>query len=476
MQMVFYNSVVLYLPSMALQSIFGVTRFYSVLIIGLMCVFYSGIGGIKAVVWTDFFQAMMMYAAIIVVGALGTYDAGGVGQVFQHALEGGRMNLDGFWSLDLTTRHTFFGILFGSTIKHIYLVGINQVQIQRALSLPSLRQSQWAFILCSIFGALIILLSSYLGAVLVSAYRSCDPFLADEIHRRDAIIVHYVANRLAKIPGLRGIFIAGIFSATLSTLSSFANSMAALTLEDFIKPILARINHKELTGNTPTRLAKLLSILFGLVCIAMAFVVDKANSRLLQATTTMFGALGVPFLTAFALGIFTRFTNIWGILVGFVVTLSLGAHFTIYQTFFKPPLEPVMPVYYNDQCERVFNMTMKSSSLPSLMDVMQWHHSQGFAPQAKTPFSFDKLSYMTLPCIQFGLMVVLSSLVSVLTGGWRQEIGDEYLVPMMRKKRTKRLVTNHNQTINNLELAFEHVTGDRKKNPSVINRGFDCDV
>lgn len=403
---------------MALQTILGISKLYSILSIGVVCVVYSSVGGLKAVVWTDFFQAAMMIAAMVAVAIMGTIDAGSIASVFRDANQGGRLDLDGFFNFDLTTRHTIYGIVIGSTIKHLFLFGTNQVQLQRALSLSSLKKAQYAFILCSCFTALVILLSTYMGLVLNSFYKSCDPYLGHEIERRDAILVHYVANRFREIPGLRGIFVAGIFSATLSTLSSFSNSMAALAMEDFIKPALRKFKGTkyQLKDSLATWLAKILATLFGIICVILAFAIDKSNSRLLQLTTTLFGAIGVPFLAAFALGIFTRYTNTIGIFSGFATTLTLGFYITIYQTFYSPALEPSQLVYYNEQCASVFNMTVSSKSLPELREVFasaQLIHR----PEVKPAFSISQISYMTLPIVQFVLTILVASVVSILTGG-----------------------------------------------------------
>lgn len=487
-QMIFYNAVVLYLPSLALQTILNLSKFYSILVIGIMCVVYSAIGGIKAVVWTDFFQAALMYTAIIVVGAVGTYEAGGFGQVIEKAAQGGRLQLsDDFFGFDLTTRHTLMGFVFASTFKQIYLVGLNQVQIQRALSLPSLKHGQYAFIFCSVFTALINVLATYMGFVMYSTYQSCDPYLAHEIPRRDSLIVHYVANRFARIPGLRGIFVAGIFSATLSTLSSFANSMAALALEDFIKPIIRKCGRPEPSGQTLTWIAKVLATLFGFICVLTAYLVERANSRLLQATTTMFGAIGVPFVAAFALGIYTQFTNTLGILVGFAVTLSLGCYVTIYQTFFMPPLQPTMPVYYNDKCEGVFNMSISSDTLPPLTEIFGGSELFFLAP-VKPPFSIEQISYIQLAGIQFVLMIVVASVASLISGGWRQVIDNRYLASVIHHDRlfdTEKQHTNQETSSStNSDCMPNCGEGDqdgsskdsasyRKRKYGVINRGFE---
>jgi len=447
--MIFFNAVVLYVPSIALHSTVGISRQYSILAIGLMCVVYSAIGGLKAVVWTDFFQAMLMYGSIIIVGVIGTGEAGGIAKVFEAAAEGGRLNLDGFFKFDLVARHTFWTIMLGSTIKHVYVVGVNQVQIQRALSLSSLKQGQLAFVFCSIFTALIVALSTYMGLVMYSAYRSCDPFMAHEVPRRDTAIIHFVFTQLGSFPGLRGIFVAGVFSATLSTLSSFANSMAALTLENFIKPLMQNLGHKELTESKATWTAKALATVFGIACVAVAYIVDKANSRLLQVTQTMFGAIGVPFLAAFAMGIFTRFVNSVGILSGFAVTLSLGSYITIYQTFYKPALKPLLPVYYNDQCAKVFNGTMASDLLPSIEMISHWPGVVPIVEEASS-FSLSEISYMALPILQMLIMIVVAPLVSLLTGGLQQEIDDKYLVSILHKdnKKSERTTVETSDGIN----------------------------
>lgn len=428
LHMVFFNAVVLYLPGMATSGALGIDRIYSILILGIVCVFYSGMGGVKAVIWSDLFQACSMFAGLFAVGALGTWDAGGFGEVWRLAGEQGRLNLDDFLNLDLTTRHTLFSILVGSTLKHVYMVGVNQVQIQRALSLPSLRQAQLAFVFCSLFGAALILLASYLGAVLVASYRSCDPYLAGQIPRRDAVLVHFVSNRLASIPGLRGFFVAGIYSGTLSTLSSFANSMAALAMEDFVKPARVLLGQQELSDRANTWLSKFFAIFFGSSCVLMAYTIEHASSRMLQITTTLYNAIGVPFVIAFGFGILTRFVNTAGILAGFAATLSLGGYISIYQSFFKPPLKPTMPVFFANECLALFNATMVPAQEGQL--YLQFLHQANTEHYAlvEPPFSLDRISYMTLPVVQLVIMMLVTPTVSLLTGGCKQEVDDQHLL------------------------------------------------
>lgn len=430
LHMLFYNAVVLYLPALALETILGVSRFYSILGIGIMCVLYSSVGGIKAVVWTDFFQAVLMYASVGSVAWLGMRDAGGYTAMINEAREGGRLELEpGFMTTSITERHTLLFLVLGSTIKHTYTVGVNQVQIQRALSMGTLRKGQWSLVFSSVFIALISAVSSFLGLVIYAHYRSCDPFVAGEIGRRDALLVHFIGHRLGYVPGLRGLFVAGVFSATLSTLSSFANSMAALALEDYVKPIMRAMrslrnkhtNEGEivLSDANATLLAKILSTVFGLLVVALAYVIENANSRLLQASTLAGGALGVPFVCIFLLGIYTRFVNSTGSLVGLICALACGIYITVVQTFFSSPLAPSRFTYYDGQdgtCAAIFNRTctsMTCSAPPGDIVIKDF-----IQPPTLVEPRAENLSYMAVPVFQLVVTSVVSILASLVSGGW----------------------------------------------------------
>lgn len=108
--------------------------------------------------------------------------------------------------------------------------------IQRYVSLPTLkkaRQAVWIFI-----GGVFILLgfSMYNGLLLYAIYHDCDPLTTGLAKKKDQLVPLLVMQILGDYPGLAGCFIAGVFSASLSSLSTGLNSITAVILEDFIKP------------------------------------------------------------------------------------------------------------------------------------------------------------------------------------------------------------------------------------------------
>ena len=74
------------------------------------------------------------------------------------------------------------------------------------------------------------------GLAIYAQYRDCDPLQTGRINSYDQLMPLYVMDTLSAYPGVPGLFIAGIFSAGLSTISATVNSLAAVILEDFIKP------------------------------------------------------------------------------------------------------------------------------------------------------------------------------------------------------------------------------------------------
>ncbi len=84
-------SIVLYAPALALSAVTGLSKWFAIISVGLVCTLYCTIGGIKAVLWTDVFQSLLMFAAMIIIIIKGTLDVGGVDVVWQRALEGQRI-------------------------------------------------------------------------------------------------------------------------------------------------------------------------------------------------------------------------------------------------------------------------------------------------------------------------------------------------------------------------------------------------
>lgn len=92
-QMVLYMGIVVYAPALALEAVTGISKEMAILAMGVVCTFYSSIGGMKAVLITDLFQSVLMFAAVyVIIIYAGIKADGGLTTIWKTALEGGRIN------------------------------------------------------------------------------------------------------------------------------------------------------------------------------------------------------------------------------------------------------------------------------------------------------------------------------------------------------------------------------------------------
>lgn len=129
-------------------------------------------------------------------------------------------------------------------------------------------------------------------------------------------------SALGHLPGISGMFVAGIFSGALSSVSATLNSLSAVTLEDYVKP-LYRVIKKKPWENKSAFLSKVIACIFGVVCIGGAFLAQLLGG-ILQASLTLFGVVGGPLLALFTLGMTTEIANEIGVIPGLLIGMGLS--------------------------------------------------------------------------------------------------------------------------------------------------------
>lgn len=94
LQFLLYCGVVIYAPALAIESTTGLSVTMSVVVMAIVCTFYSTIGGIKAVLITDVFQAILMITSVVIVIANAAIDVGGIYEIIDIAQRGGRIDFN----------------------------------------------------------------------------------------------------------------------------------------------------------------------------------------------------------------------------------------------------------------------------------------------------------------------------------------------------------------------------------------------
>lgn len=120
-------------------------------------------------------------------------------------------------------------------------------------------------------------------------------------------------------PGLTGIVVSGVFSASLSTISAMINALAAVALEDYVKP-LHRICKVDFSSRKAMITAKILTVVNGIICLFLALL-SKTLGALVTAALSIAGSVGGPVLGIFTLGMFSESANEAGTIIGMITGL-----------------------------------------------------------------------------------------------------------------------------------------------------------
>nr|XP_055041608.1 solute carrier family 5 member 6a [Misgurnus anguillicaudatus] len=401
-QMVIYMGVVLYAPALALNAVTGFDLWGAVLAMGLVCTLYTTLGGLKAVIWTDVFQTIVMFAGQLAVIIVGTHQAGGISEVWRKAQNGSRisgLNLNP----DPLERHTFWTLGVGGVFLMLALYGVNQAQVQRYLSSRTEKEaimSCYAVFPCQ---QIVLTLGCLMGLVMYARYGEESPLDQGYVKTNDQMVLYFVMDVLRDLPGLPGLFVACLFSGALSTISSAFNSLATVTMEDLIKPHVP-----PMTEARATMLSKLLALGYGFVCLAMAYLASLMGS-VLQAALSIFGMVGGPLLGLFCLGMFFPCANSTGALVGLAAGLVMAFWIGIGSFISRMPTS-VAPMINATAFPEIGNMT--TAIMTTLITTK---------PRPTGVQALYSLSYMWYSAHNSTTVVVVGLLVSFLTGPWKEK-------------------------------------------------------
>ncbi|XP_017764407.1 PREDICTED: sodium-coupled monocarboxylate transporter 2-like isoform X1 [Eufriesea mexicana] len=448
-KMLLYIPLVIYVPALAFNQVTGINLHAIAILVCAVCIFYTTLGGLKAVVWTDAIQTIVMFGGVMVIAVIGTNRVGGFEQVWKRNRETDRIE---FFDMDIdpTTRHTFWTVVIGNYLNWLASCSVNQAMVQRCLAMSSLKKANITIALMGIGIITIVSLSCYTGIVIFAAFHDCDPITTKQIRKPDQLLPFYVMGITESIPGLPGLFVAGVFSAALSTMSTGLNSMSGVIYEDMIKPWL----RVPLSETATSRIMKATVVLTGTICVTLVFLVEKL-SGLIQAAKSLSGITAGPLLGIFTMGMFFPIANSAGALVGGLVSLNLvawisfGTQAAISSGKINFPVKPVSV----DGCSE--SLRNQATNLTVIVETAI----------KEQPFFLYRMSYLWYTWIGFLTAIFVGLIVSWITGPNKRGPGDEKLyTPVVRG------FLRHSTTIANREQERqETVTELEKMDASVTN-------
>src|SRR6266480_3175778 len=313
------------------------TYVWGILFVTIITTIYTAVGGIKAVVWTDVIQAVLMFSSVIfAIFLLVRQIPGGLDTVKTNL--GGWSNVKLFqtgWDSHLPfgpalkamleEPYTIFAAFVGSTLLTMATHGTDQDMVQRMLTAPNYRKSQLSLILSGVMDLPIA--SAFLTVgILLSVYYSVVPGTTLPAADNE-IFGHYIVHEMPVV--FRGLIIAGVFATMMGSTSAALNALATSFTKDFYLPYI----RPGATDRQAIRAARIATAIFGILMILVATM--AANAVLQDAKLTIIpiaiGILGYTYgalVGVFLLGMLTRRrgsdgANVVAMIVGITSVLIL---------------------------------------------------------------------------------------------------------------------------------------------------------
>ena len=312
----FYLGMVLYTTSKIFEGAYGWEPWFTIVLVGVVGVLYTVMGGMKAVVWTDVIQFFVLFFGLgftVVIlclniegGAIGaiTYSfktGHGVPQLFE----------PDFYKITPYVRLLFFLMLWGSLTAPLTSACSDQINIQRVLATKDWQSGFRAQVISTLLGMFSSVVLYFVGFAIYSYYsQHPDPIVMRS--GGDIAFFRFVSTKLPT--PMPGIFMAAMLAAIMSTLDSGINSMATVWLKEFhVKYI-----NRHLTPSQEVTVSRLATFWVGAFSIALAIGIQFSGKGLQQSVAevgTIFGILGAATVPAFLLAVLTKRANtalVWG--------------------------------------------------------------------------------------------------------------------------------------------------------------------
>ncbi len=334
---VFVNlASVLYLGSLALETIMGIPIIYGVIGLALFAAAYSLYGGLSAVAWTDVIQVIFLILGGLVTTylALNTVSGGegvmaGLKTVYEAAPDRFTMILDR--SNPEYKNLPGIGVLVGGLwVANLYYWGFNQYIIQRTLAAKSLKESQKGILLAAFLKLLIPVIVVVPG---IAAYVMInDPEImaslgeaglqnlpsAEQADKAYPWLLQFLPT------GLKGVAFAALAAAIVSSLASMLNSTSTIFTMDIYKQYINKNASDKATVNTG-RISAAIALIIACIMAPLLGGIDQAFQFIQEYT----GVVSPGILAVFMLGLFWKKTTNKGAIAGALVSIPIAMYFKV---------------------------------------------------------------------------------------------------------------------------------------------------
>ena len=295
-------AIVIYLPAIALSAVTGIDVSLCILLMGVLCILYTVLGGIEAVIWSDVLQAIVLLggAILVIIACISGVD-GGMSELYERADQAGRLHIaDLDWDF---TRASLPVVILGGMFINLIPYASDQSVVQRYLTTrdeASARKAIWLGGLVAIPASLLFF---GLGSALFGFY-DANPERLAPLAKTDQILPWFLVNEIPA--GLSGLVVAGIFAAAMSSLDSSMNSSATALINDFHRRLMP-VRSRAFSASQELLLARVITVFLGVIGTGAALLLAFFPAEsIFDQWLEIVGLFASGLCGLFVLGIFTK--------------------------------------------------------------------------------------------------------------------------------------------------------------------------
>ena len=303
--------VVLYASALVLAEALGWPVPRTIVLLGAVSVAYTSLGGLAADVWSDVVQLVLLWTGTL-AGAVYVLVHGGTAVVAAIPPARTAALVTGSWGLGDGRAYAFWPMLVGGLFLYVSYYGCDQSQAQRLLAARDTAAARRALVLNGLLRFPLVLTYCGFGLLLAGLLQTDARFAAIMAARPpDSLVPAFIVGYVPV--GLRGLLLAGILAAAMSSIDSAMNSLAAVTLEDvFDRPAAAQ----------RVWLSRGVSLAWGAFAVAAGVAFSASGAGVLEAINQVGSAFYGPILAVFVLGIVAPRVSQRGALTGLAAGLA----------------------------------------------------------------------------------------------------------------------------------------------------------
>jgi SSS family transporter len=310
------DGVRLFATAIPLKLMLNIDYPLAILIIGLVALLYTSFGGVRGIIWVDVIQFLIYIGGAFVSGILLlNLIPGGFGKIISVASEFKKFDLinlglsDGLSSF-FTKPYTLIAGIIGGAFLSMASHGTDQLIVQRLLATKNLKNAQKAIIGSGVIIVFQFAIFLLVGVLLFVYYGKLNM-------RSDEVFPYFIINVIPT--GLKGLIIAGLFAAALSTLAGSISSLSSATVLDILVPYFKKFDDdkKKLFAS------RLITIIWALLLILVAFLFMESSQAVVEIALSIASFTYGGLLGTFLLGILNKKASQEDALAGFVAGIFL---------------------------------------------------------------------------------------------------------------------------------------------------------